>query len=62
MTVIPSEENPLYSISTVAEMFDVKPYTVREWLKSGRINGTKVMGQWRIQKSECIRIANEEHG
>lgn len=62
MTVEPSEENPLYSISSVAKMFDVTSYTVREWIKSGKLEAFKVMGQWRIQKSALVELANKEHG
>lgn len=58
----PTPENPLYSISTVASMFDVGPAQVREWCKEGKVKATKVFGQWKIPASEVKRIANEEYG
>ena len=62
MTFVPTEENPLLSVQTVAKMFDVEMNTVRLWIRTERVKATKVMGQWRIPKSETIRIANEEYG
>lgn len=57
------EDNDRYlKISSVAEMFDVSAYTVREWLKSGKIQGVKLNGRWRILKSEAVKLANTEYG
>lgn len=58
----PTPENPLYGVSTVAAMFDVSNHQVRDWIRTGRIQATKVMGQWKIPKSEVTRVANEEYG
>lgn len=60
--ITPTPENPLYGVGTVAAMFDVSEAQVREWIKSDRIKATKIFGRWRIQKSEVVRIANEEYG
>ena len=37
-----------YTVAQVAEKLGVVPYTVRRWLKSGRLKGTKPGGQWRV--------------
>lgn len=60
--VVPSPEEPFHPINTVAEMFGVKPSTVRGWISSGKIKGKKVLNRWHIPHSEVVRIANEEYG
>lgn len=60
--IIPSPENPLYSVGAVAKMFGVDTHTVRRWINDGKLNATKIEGRWRIQRSEVIRLANKEYG
>lgn len=60
--LVPSKSNPLLSVNDVAEMFSVKPLTVRNWINNGSLKGHMIMGRWRIQKSEVIRLANEVYG
>lgn len=36
----------------VAKSFAVKPETVREWLRTGKLKGVKVGRLWRIRESE----------
>ena len=36
----------------VAEIYQVKITTVREWLKSGKLKGFRIGGLWRIPPSE----------
>lgn len=62
MSIIPSEDDPLLSPATVAQIFGVKPYTVTEWINQGKLKGVKVNRLWRIQRSEMIRYANERYG
>jgi len=59
---VPTPDNPLYRVGTVAAMFDVDPAQVRDWIKEGRIEARKILGQWRISKSEVARFTNEEYG
>lgn len=54
--------DPLYGVEQVADMFGVGEPQVRVWIKDGKLNATKVLGRWRVPKSEIIRLANEEHG
>lgn len=56
-------DDPLLSPSKVAAIFDVTPYTVRTWLKSGALVGVKLdTGQWRVPQSEVRRYANNKYG
>lgn len=53
----------LMRVSEVAKIFEVADYTVREWLKDGKIEGSKTPGgQWRIARTEVERFANEIYG
>jgi excisionase family DNA binding protein len=60
--IVPTPENPLYGVGTVAKMFDVTQYTVREWIDSGVLPARKVQGRWRIQHKDVVELANKEHG
>lgn len=67
MSTAPTEDpmadfDPLLSTQRVAALFDVKPETVRDWIESGKIEGTKINGQWRIKKSEVMRFGKQKHG
>jgi len=42
----------LKTVDEVATLFNVKPTTIREWLKDGRLKGTKLGRQWRIKESD----------
>ena len=55
-------EDPFYSTSAVADMFGVKPYTVRAWITEGKIKAVKIHNQHKIRKSEINRFANETFG
>jgi excisionase family DNA binding protein len=51
------------TVGEVAEIFNVTDYTVRVWLKSGKLNGFKPAGQqWRITQSEVVAFANKQYG
>jgi excisionase family DNA binding protein len=57
-----SEFDPLWSTDKVAELFDVKPETVRNWIDQGKIKAIKLNGYWRIRRSEVIRYGNANFG
>jgi excisionase family DNA binding protein len=49
-----------YSTNQVAEMFSVTVGTVREWMRTGKLEGVKLGGErWRISENELRRFANE---
>lgn len=58
------QNDRLVKVRDVAEMFDVEPATVREWLKNGDLVGIKIgRGHyWRIPLSEVKALANRRHG
>lgn len=37
-----------YTVGEVAQMLGVTPYTVREWLKNGTLDGVKMGRLWRV--------------
>lgn len=44
------------TVSEAAVLLRLSPATVREWLKSGKLAGHKVInGQWRIPRAEVDR-------
>lgn len=48
-----------YTTNQVAEMFDVKSATVRDWIREGLIEAVKPNeGPWRISEVELRRFAN----
>ncbi len=56
-------DDKLLKVATVARFFDVKNYTVREWIKSGKMSAVRLDGgHYRILESEVKRYANEKYG
>lgn len=58
-------EDKLLSVDKVADIFDVSPWTIRQWLNSatpGSLEGTKVNGRWKVRESEVNRLAEEKYG
>jgi excisionase family DNA binding protein len=54
-------EDPFMSTVSIAEMFDVTPYTVRQWVREGKLKATKVNRSWKVRRSEAVRFANEKY-
>lgn len=52
----------LYTVDEVAKIFSVKPYTIRAWLKAGKMKGIKLESQWRVPEAEMKRFINEKYG
>lgn len=56
----------LYTVDEVADIFDVKPPTVRRWLKHKDMKGKKerfgkgLKKRWVVTGNEIIRFMNEE--
>lgn len=56
-------EDPSLTVAKVAELFSVRPYTVREWLKNGTLKGYKIPGgHWRVKKSAVQEFAQTMYG
>lgn len=59
----PSLENPFLGVPEVAKIFAVKTPTVRQWLRDGKLIGTKLPGgAYRVLTSEVKRFAQEMYG
>ncbi len=46
----------------VADLFDVKLATVRDWIHKGHIKGRRINGYWRVERQSVIDFANERFG
>jgi len=56
-------ENRLLTVATVGRIFSVRGFTVREWIRDGKLKGAvKINNRWRIPESEVKRYANELYG
>lgn len=52
------QEDPIMTINEVAEMFAVKPLTVRAWIKAGKLKAVKFNNHsWKVRESEVKRYA-----
>jgi excisionase family DNA binding protein len=50
--------NNFYKVSEVAEIFKVKPITIRKWCQAGNINAKKFGKSWYIYKDELTELMN----
>ncbi len=56
-------DEQLLTVQKVADLFEVKPGTIRAWLKSGDLQGVKLSNsRWRIPMAEVRRFAKERYG
>jgi excisionase family DNA binding protein len=42
-----------------AELLQVSPFTVRKWLRSGKLKGVKAGRVWRIREKDLIEFLEE---
>ena len=47
-------------VSEAAKRLKVTPFTMREYLKAGKVRGIKVSRQWRIPESALSELARGE--
>jgi excisionase family DNA binding protein len=50
-------EGRLYNVDEAAKMLSVKPATLRDWIRAGKVNATK-LGGWKISDTELRRLIN----
>lgn len=63
MTTLPTVDDPFMTVPEVAKIFAVKPYTVRHWIKEGKLEGVKLPGgQWRVRRSTITEFAQKMYG
>lgn len=46
----------VYSPEAAAAALDVKPETIRQWLRSGKLGGVKVGRLWRVRESDLHKV------
>ena len=49
----------LLTVENTAKVLLVKPTTVREWLKAGKLKGMKMGRLWRVRESELEAFLRE---
>ena len=52
----------LFTVEDAAKVLLVKPTTVREWLKAGKLKGMKMGHLWRVRESELEAFLSEGEG
>lgn len=45
------------TVDEAAKALAVSPYTLREWLKTGKVRGTKIGTQWRVPQAVLGELA-----
>lgn len=61
MVAMMAEE--LLTVDEVAARLKLTPYTIREWLRAGRIRGIRIGSRragWRVAESEVERFIREQ--
>lgn len=46
-------DDPLLTVTQVAELLNTSTATVRRWLGKGELPGMKLRNQWRVRKSDA---------
>lgn len=49
----------LYSVEEVAQELQVTTRTIRNYLRDGRLQGTKIGGQWRFSKEDLYQMIGD---
>jgi excisionase family DNA binding protein len=42
----------LYTIDRAAALLQFKPWTVRQWVRAGKLGAVKLGGEWRIREQD----------
>ena len=50
----------MYQVDEVAQILGITPFTVRKWLREGKIKGKKIGRPWMIPKAEVQRLLSLE--
>lgn len=53
------DDGPLLTVYEVAERLRVNPYTVRRWLRDGRLRGARLGKSWKVRPAEVRRVEAE---
>jgi excisionase family DNA binding protein len=52
-------EGRLYNVDDAAELLSVRPATLREWLRAGKVKAIKLGSAWKISDTELRRLIND---
>lgn len=50
-----------YTVDEAVQIIGVSEYTIRRWLKSGKLNGKRVGKYWRISKESVIAVLPDKN-
>jgi excisionase family DNA binding protein len=56
------KESRFITIDEVAELFDVKPITVREWCRTGKLKAVRPGRNWKILRKDVYELAQITYG
>jgi excisionase family DNA binding protein len=58
-----TEDDPFLKTDSIAKMFDVKPETVRDWIRDGKLEGAiRIGGSLRVPLSEVKKMGERKYG
>jgi excisionase family DNA binding protein len=46
---------PLYTVEQAAALLQFKPWSVRQWVRAGKLGAVKLGGEWRIREQASSR-------
>jgi excisionase family DNA binding protein len=49
-----------YSPEEIAEQFNLKPGTVRKWIREGKLKAVKLGHLWRIREDDLNNFVNQD--
>lgn len=49
----------LYSVPTIADLFDVGADTVRRWINDGQLPAKKINNRWKVAQSDLEDFSNK---
>lgn len=58
----PTPENPFRNPDYIATAMSVRAYTVREWLRDGKLKGYLIDGKWKVLHSDFVAFLQERYG
>ena len=47
-----AEDLPTYGVTELADMMNVSPYTIRQWIKAGALSCTSVRKEYRFSEKD----------
>lgn len=47
------------TVEQAADRLRIKPYTMRSWLRAGRMRGVKIGRDWRIEEREVSKLSHD---